>query len=199
MNLQAYIESGILEMYALDQLDFHEREEVERMIFVFPEIRNELANIQNTLEIYAASQAIQPHPRVKEKIKASISRFEKDMDLSLQNLPLISNCSDHKKWLALVEIMIPWEIEKDNIFTRILQQSEKVVQMLVVSSTDIGDEVHVKTHESFLILKGRCKCTVGNNVRFMEAGDFMSIPLYEHHHVEILSDRVVAILQKVAV
>ena len=199
MNVQAYIESGILEMYALDQLDPNEREEVEGMISKFPEIRIEFENIQVTLEMYAMTRGIQPHPRVKEKIRNSISKLEKELDLDLRDLPLITDLSDYKKWLNLVNDLIPGEGVKDEMFTHVLHQSDKVVQMLVVTSTDIGEEVHDESLESFLILKGKCKCTVGNDVRFMEAGDFMTIPLNKNHNVEILSDQVVAILQHVAV
>ena len=197
--MQAYIESGILEMYALDQLDLTEKVDVERMITSFPEIKTEFDTIQDALEMYAVSQGIQPHQRIKEKILHSISNLEKERELNLQDLPLITDFSDYKKWLNLINDLIPGEVPKDNVFTHVLQQSDKVTQMLVVASTDIGDEVHNDSHESFLILKGRCKCTVGNDVRFMEAGDFMTIPLHKNHNVEVLSDHVVAILQHVAV
>ncbi|WP_411274532.1 cupin domain-containing protein [Daejeonella sp.] len=199
MNSQSYIESGILELYTLDQVEPSERVEVERMISMFPEIRAEYEKIQDALEIYALSNAIQPRPRIKELFKETISNLDKEKEMNLLNLPLITNSSDHKKWLKLVEDMLPGDIGKDGMFTRLLQESEKVIQLLIVTSNNIGDEVHDETHESFLILKGRCKCTVGNEVRFMEPGDYMAIPLNEHHEVEILSDEVVAILQHVAV
>ncbi len=199
MNLQEYIESGVLELYALNQLDAAEREEVERMIAVFPEIKAEFDQIQLALESYAASNAIQPDQRVKVKLQETLSQLEKEKALHLENLPLITPYSDHTKWLELVEEMVPQTLAKGQMFTHTLQQTDKLVQLLVVASTDIPDEVHDESHESFLILKGRCKCTVANEVRYMEAGDFMAIPLYEHHDVEILSDKVVAILQHVAV
>ncbi len=186
-------------MYALDQLDLNEREEVERMMLVFPEIRTELENIQSALELYAQSQGINPHPRVKQKIQDSISNLEKEKEMSLENLPLITPFSDHNRWMELVKDMIPEQIAKEETFTEILHQSDNLVQLLVVTSADIADETHEESHESFLILKGRCKCTVGAEVRYMEEGDFMAIPLYEHHNVEVLSDNVVAILQHVAV
>lgn len=199
MNLQDYIESGILELYVLDQLDAAERAEVERMISVFSEIKAEFDQIEKAMEKYAAAHAIQPHVRVKEKLHKTISNLEKEKEMNLSDLPLITNFSDHTKWLELVKEMLPQTLPKDGIFTHIIRQSDKVVQILIVASTDIPDEVHEESHESFLILKGKCKCTVGTDVRFMEQGDFMAIPLYEHHDVEILSENVVAILQHVAV
>lgn len=186
-------------MYVLDQLDLNERGEVERMFSIFPEIRTELESIQSALELYAQSQGITPHPRFKKKIQDSIFNIEKEKEMSLRDLPLISPFSDHSKWVELVKDIIPDQVAKEEIFTSVLHQSDKVVQLLVVASTNIIDEVHDESHESFLILKGRCKCTVGSDVRYMEEGDFMAIPLYAHHNVEILSDSVVAILQHVAV
>lgn len=199
LNPQLFIESGILEMYALDQLDLSEREEVQRMVAVFPEIKAELESIQVALEMYAVSQAIEPPSSVRGKINASINNLEKEKEMNLLDLPLINSFSDHTKWLDLVQDMIPEKVAEDETFTKILHQSEKLVQLLVVTAADIGDETHEESHESFLILKGKCKCTVGNQVRFMEPGDHMAIPLFEHHDVEVLSDNVVAILQHVIV
>lgn len=186
-------------MYVLDQLDAAERNEVERMMSVFPEVRTELETIQFALEMYATARGVKPHSRVKQKLKASIESIEKEKAMNLQDLPLISAFSDHTSWHATIKHMIPEEVPLDGPFIKILQQSAKAFQALVVSSTDIGDEVHEDVHESFLILKGRCKCTVGEDVRFMHEGEFMVIPLHEHHDVQILSDHVVAILQRVPV
>ncbi len=199
MNPLTYINSGILELYALNQLDPYEREEAERMMSVFPEIRAELEKIQAALETYAASNGVLPHPGVKGKIMDSISNLEKERVMDPLDLPLITKFSDHTRWLELVNGMIPEKLDTSSPFIHLLQESTKATQLLVVSATDIPDEVHRDLHESFLILKGRCKCTVGNDVRFMEAGDFMAIPLFAHHDVEVLSESVVAVLQRVPV
>lgn len=197
MNIQAYIDSGILEMYALDLLDPVEREEAELMISFFPEIRKELESIQNALEMYAGSRAIQPRPHLKDKIRESISNLKREQELDPLNLPLINHLSDHNQWLKLVKDFIPSKLPSDAPFIKVLQQSDNVLQMLIATSVDTQDEVHENEYESFLILEGRCKCTVGKDVVFMEAGDFMSIPLHEHHTVEVITDKVVAILQKI--
>lgn len=199
MNIQAYIESGILEMYALDQLDPIEKDDVELMISLFPELQKELESIQHALETYAASCAIVPRPYVKDKIKDLISNLEKEGKMDPHNLPYINNYSDHTQWLNLIKDRIPYKPEGDAPFIDILQQSDKIVQMVVVSSTDFEDEVHDDEYESFLILKGRCKCTIGESVRFMDEGEFMAIPLHEHHAVEVLTETVVAIVQRVSV
>jgi len=199
LNIQAFIESGILEMYALDLLDPNEREEAELMISFFPEIRKELDSIQNALEMYADSRAIRPRPHLKDKIRESISYLKKEQELDALNLPLINHLSDHKQWMNLVKDFIPSKWQSDTPFYKIIQQSDKVLQMVIATSVDTLDEVHDNEYESFLILEGRCKCTVGQDVLFMKEGDFMAIPLHEHHTVELISDTVVAIVQKIPV
>ena len=126
-------------MYALDQLQLNEREEVERMIVLFSEVRTELENIQHSLEMHALSKAIQPHSIVKEKIKDAISKLEKEKKLNLQNLPSITNFSDHQEWLELVRNLIPEHLPSDQPFFKILRESNQILQVLVVSQTDFDE------------------------------------------------------------
>ena len=53
MNLQEYINSGILELYVLDRLSLDERREVEQYAREYPEVRQELEATELALERYA--------------------------------------------------------------------------------------------------------------------------------------------------
>lgn len=198
MNIKAYIESGILELYALDLLQEKEKAEVEKAILVYPEAKAEVDSIQRAIEGFAALSAITPPSHMKQKIVETISNFEKECKMDLDDLPLLNKFSDYRSWLALVKDYIPERLE-DGIFSRVLRDADNLMQTLVVSSTDFEDEIHVDVYESFLMLEGKCKCTVGGQVYFMEAGEYTEIPLHEIHRVEILTPRVVAILQHSAV
>lgn len=68
MNIPAYIESGILELYVLDLLSDKERLEVEDAVRLHPEVRQEVQSIENVLRVYAQSGAIAPPPGLKAKI-----------------------------------------------------------------------------------------------------------------------------------
>ena len=57
MNIEAYIASGILELYALDQLNPTERAEVERNLAQYPQLRQELDEIERSLEAFAFASA----------------------------------------------------------------------------------------------------------------------------------------------
>ena len=70
MDTQQYIESGILEEYALGILSEAERAEVERLATIHPEIRHELDAIVMGLDAYAEAHAITPPPAMRERVLA---------------------------------------------------------------------------------------------------------------------------------
>jgi anti-sigma-K factor RskA len=76
VNIVEYISSGILESYALGELTEAERLEVERNLAQYPELRNELAVIEETMEVFFMEAGRKPRSAVKEKISSSIKRKE---------------------------------------------------------------------------------------------------------------------------
>ena len=72
MNVEAYISSGILEAYVLGELSEQERLEVEKNLKLYPELRKELALIEETQEQLLMKTAIAPRPSVKQSLFAKI-------------------------------------------------------------------------------------------------------------------------------
>lgn len=68
MNIQEYIESGILEEYALGVLDEAQRAEVERYAAEYPEVRQELNLAQQGLETYAQAHTQEPPAGMRERV-----------------------------------------------------------------------------------------------------------------------------------
>ncbi|SES22998.1 Anti-sigma-K factor rskA [Pedobacter rhizosphaerae] len=81
-NLKAYIESGVLELYVLGDLSPEEALLVEEMAFQHPEVRDEIAAIEATMEEYAIQNAIAPsedvETRLFEKLGLTDSKLEDD-------------------------------------------------------------------------------------------------------------------------
>lgn len=73
MNIQEYIASGILEAYALGEVTAAERAGVEEARAQYPDVREELRKVEETLEKVAFASAIAPRAQMKEKIMAKIS------------------------------------------------------------------------------------------------------------------------------
>jgi mannose-6-phosphate isomerase-like protein (cupin superfamily) len=199
LNFKAYIESGTLELFVMNLLTEVDREEVLRNLNVYPELGEELKRIENALELYAMQNSIAPNGQSKENVLTAITNLKKETAMDPANLPLINQYSDYTNWLKFVNSIGKPAIGSDGRAVQVLRHDEEVTQLLIVSSTDIEQEIHEKEHESFLILSGACKCTIGDRVRLMYAGDFMPIPLHEYHDVQVISPEVTAILQRVKV
>ncbi|KQC00041.1 hypothetical protein AQF98_14515 [Pedobacter sp. Hv1] len=72
-EVKAYIESGILELYVLGQLNTQECSEVEAMANKYPEVKAELSAIELALESYALENAVAPSSALEEKILAQFN------------------------------------------------------------------------------------------------------------------------------
>ncbi|OON70221.1 anti-sigma factor domain-containing protein [Hymenobacter sp. CRA2] len=68
MNIEDYIESGQLELYALQQLSPAEAAEVERLAAQYPAIRAELTQVQQRLGLYAEAHAVTPPASMRERV-----------------------------------------------------------------------------------------------------------------------------------
>ena len=77
MNKEDIISSGLLELYALGLASAEERTQVEGWVIQYPEIKQELDAIENSLETYAQENAVEPSPLVKANILSQISASEK--------------------------------------------------------------------------------------------------------------------------
>ena len=67
-EVKAYIESGILELYVLGQLNAQEQTEVEAMASKYPEVKQEIEAIEIAMEQYALQNAIKPSAGLGDKI-----------------------------------------------------------------------------------------------------------------------------------
>ena len=193
MNLQDYINSGILEQYCLGLLDSTEAEQVVSDCSKYTELRDELKSIETVMEKLAAEKAVAPSTKLKDKILGRLG-FIGNQVLDINNLPPTDAYSNYLSWLQAVEHLLPTEpFEGLNI--QVLQQTNQIAQMLVVAKVDVPDESHDNYAESFFILQGKCCCTINGEDVFLNAGDFLEIPLHAEHDIKMLTPTVTAILQ----
>jgi mannose-6-phosphate isomerase-like protein (cupin superfamily) len=199
VNLNVYLKSGVLELFVLDLLDDAERMDVLDMLSRFPVLEKEVQAIEAALQQFASSIAIEPPPSLKVKIETALAAAAPQKQMDIDHLSLIDANSDYRNWINLVSAYYPAAFATDN-FKEVLRSDNGVTQVLVVSSVDIDNETHDDVYESFLILQGQCKCTVGKESFYLNPGGFTQIPLNENHRVEITSATpVMAIAQYVSV
>jgi anti-sigma-K factor RskA len=67
-DIQDYIESGILEQYALGELSPAEQAAVEAQAARYPEVQRELSEVMETLGFYAEAHAVTPPAGLRERV-----------------------------------------------------------------------------------------------------------------------------------
>lgn len=86
-EVKAYIESGILELYVLGQLNDQEQREVEAMAAKYPEVKQEITAIEIAMEQYALAQSIEPSSGLDQKIMQEIDKQEASKIVEVILLP----------------------------------------------------------------------------------------------------------------
>jgi anti-sigma-K factor RskA len=84
LNIEEYISSGILEAYALGELPAAEREAVEKNLAQYPELRKELALIEEVQEALLMKTAVRPRAAVKENLFSKIESKQETKVVSMQ-------------------------------------------------------------------------------------------------------------------
>lgn len=70
-NIQEYLDSGVIEMYVLDQLNDAERAEVEKLATQYPEIREEIAEVEEAMGTYHTLEGLTPPDHILSNIMAA--------------------------------------------------------------------------------------------------------------------------------
>lgn len=82
-NIKDYIESGVLELYVIGDLTDEERFEVEKMANLYPEITNELAEIELAMEGIALNLAFTSSDSQKSKFLNSITFANENVETTI--------------------------------------------------------------------------------------------------------------------
>jgi anti-sigma-K factor RskA len=106
LDSKAYISSGVLELYVLGALDHTEAAEVELNAKRYPEIREELDNIQHTLECYAQKHGVQPSPLIKANLFAEVEKRASVKDLVSVKAKTLEQPAKLMNWLAAASIIV---------------------------------------------------------------------------------------------
>jgi anti-sigma-K factor RskA len=120
MNVQEYIASGILELYAMGALSGAEMREVEAMLEKYPEIREEFERIQASLEAYAMKHSVQTSADLKKNVMNAINGREKKI------IPLYSRLAVAASLAALLVSLIV----NYTLYSKLEKSDAQVAQMI---------------------------------------------------------------------
>ena len=139
MNVNDYIASGSVELYAMNALPPEDKKEFERLMILYPEITAELRKIEEGLERYAMSHAINPRPQLRQQLVESLektSAFKREIkikpireDKTLSYKYLIAAClaalvvSTFASWFFYTR----WD-EAEERYTSILNEKNELAE-----------------------------------------------------------------------
>jgi len=201
MNSKEYIESGQLELYVMGMLEPEECREAERMIALYPEVRDEVEQITKALKAYAEEEAGAPHPAIKPLLMATIDYSERLQAGEPQAFPPVLNenstLADYAEWLNREDLRQPGDFT--DLYAKIIGYTPEMTTAIVWINSMAPHEVHDDEYEKFLIVEGTCDILIGDKTYQLVPGDYLSIPLHEGHEVKVTSSvPCKVILQRIA-
>ncbi len=189
IDISAYIESGIIEMYVLGIASPEECVEVENMAIKQTEVKAAIDAFGESLENFAMANPITPASTVKPFVMATIDYMDRLEKGELPTFPPILNekslISDYAEWLDRPDMVLPEGVT--DIHAKIIGFTPEATTVIVWIKDLAPQEVHHEEYEKFLIVEGSCDITIGSKVHSLVPGSVLSIPLYESHHVKITS------------
>lgn len=189
MNIEEYINSGVLELYVLGETSHEENLVVESLSAEYPEIRAELDAIAQSLEAYAMANAVEPDVTLKPFVMATFNYLERlEKGEEPVTPPILSEktkVSDFSVFIDRPDFVLPDEL--DGFHARIIAHTPEAMTALVWIEELAPLEVHHDEHEKFLILEGTCNIEVEDLVYSLGVGDYFGIPLHKNHAVRVTS------------
>lgn len=201
MELNEILESGLLELYVIGDLSEKENQMIENALIQFPSLKQEIHEIEKTFEAYALAHATEV-PATAKPMLLTLNNYNERLAQGEipQNPPVLnqeSKVSDYQEWLDRADLQEPDEY--DSMAGRIIGANEDKTTMIVWLKEGAPPEVHTDEIEKFLIVEGTCDITIGENKHSLKAGDYLEIPLFISHHVQVTSSmRCKIILERYA-
>lgn len=190
MTIDEIRDSGLLEMYAIGAATDDECDKIERAIANHPELKQELHDIELSLESYAKAQAVKPPDALGPMVMAMANYTKRiqngEVPINAPTLHSGSQISDFATWLDRADMQEPEDY--DSMHGYIIGASEERSTLIIWLRDGAPDETHTSELETFLIVEGTCNVTIGDKVHALKAGDVLSMPLHISHRVDVTSD-----------
>lgn len=142
MNIQKYIESGILEAYISGELTEKEMVEVNQMAEQYPEIKQELEAQFEALNQYAKATNKEVDESVLKSVLDNISKEEKDKFLHLINEePEIKKVSIVPVWSIAATILLVVSLGFNYIFYSQFKETKERLAQLESTNSLLAEQV----------------------------------------------------------
>lgn len=165
-NIKEYIESGILELYVLGDISPDEKLQVEAMAAEYSEIKAEIEDIENSMELYAEEHAIPPSENLRGRILNSLLTnlgddrtftkarnhteevFEDDEIVANNVIAMPARQNNFFKYAfaACLTLLLISVYGLINVYSR-LQESNNQVTAMLLDKQKIANQVNMRDQE----------------------------------------------------
>lgn len=182
-------DSGLLELYAMGLLEGAEFDLVCNALSSDPLLADALAQVEETLFLFAETNAVTPNPTIKPLLLGKIDYMErlKQGEVS-ERMPVLnpgSKVVEFTRWLEREDMQLKGELDLAQVC--IISDEPDKMTAIVWLKSGAPPETHTSDYEKFLIVEGTCTITIGTATHSLKTGDYLSIPLHVSHHVEVTS------------
>jgi mannose-6-phosphate isomerase-like protein (cupin superfamily) len=193
---ELFIQSGILERHVMGDTSYDEAAEIAQMAAAYPEIQQELKQIEEALGSYAHAIEMNTPSSLRSKVLAQFEEKKYPSLAEIKSLPSLGENANYDFWQTITQaIPNPSEAPLGQLYP--LKAEPDKLTCVIWTSDKILEEHHDDLIEKFLILEGSCDCIIDGVVNHMKPGDYMEIPLHAPHHIQVTSNHMVkGILQR---
>lgn len=200
-NNQAFIESGILELYITGIASAEEIIEVEEMVAAHTDVREALDTLYRVLETVAVENAVEPPALIRPFLMATMDFMGRmgggETPTFPAELQTGAKIEDYAEWLNRPDMILPDDFQ--DVYAKIIGYTPQAITAIVWIKQMAPEEVHDNEYEKFLIVEGTCDIDIEGEVHHLVPGDYLAIPLHKKHQVTVTSDVLCkVILQRVA-
>ncbi len=190
MSIDQLKSSGLLELYVMGNVTESEQLMIEKAIADNPSLKQEIKDIEESLEAYAQLNAIPTDVSTKPMILAMLDYSERlkngEVPIPAPSLSPQSEISDFLPWLERSDMQEPDEYEA--MHGKIISADDHKTTMIVWLKHGAPDETHIDEIEKFLVCEGSCNIIIGDQTHSLTTGDYIAIPLFVNHRVEVTSN-----------
>lgn len=201
MQIEEYIESGIIEAYVMGVAEIDEITELLELAATNQMVSNAISVASAKLENFHLTNVVEPNKLVRPMFLATVNYTNRMMAGEEPTYPPVlssnSTINHFESWLSRPDMSLPNDFQ--DIHARIIGYTPAMTTAIVWIKEMAPHEVHDDEYEQFLILEGTCEITIGTKVHQLAPGDYLQIPLYESHFVKVTSTiPCKVILQRIA-
>ncbi|HEY1046015.1 MAG TPA: anti-sigma factor [Bacteroidia bacterium] len=143
MNIQTYIESGILERFVMGETDERESREVMDLAAKHPEISNEIARIEDALFELSSAASVQPKADTKSKLMDELFGQDEIVKPNPQInetriVPIGGRSKGLSKWLVAASVALIASVAVNVTLYSKLQTSETAYLSLVQEKQELA-------------------------------------------------------------